>query len=474
MTKKTLIKFFAGSMLLYLLVAGVLYFAAGTAFTHDKYEFSNIANDEPVTRIMDGVTVSQTILTPCSNITAISLYTATYDRVNQGSVLISVYDKPTKEQLFSTAVSAQALPNNGWFSVPIQEQLMNLKSGELEIVVTGDFPDEQNFVTIWSSSVSIPDTVLTVNEIVQNKTLNIQLAGTYLSPFGQHYPMIVFFGFMCLGGYFIRTYLLFIKGRHNLLILIMNAYHRYHFLLRQLISRDFKHKYKRSLLGAFWSILNPLLTMLVQYIVFSTLFKNDIPNFSVYLLIGIVMFSFFTESCGMGIGSITDNAALLTKIYLPKYIYPLSRTVSSAINLSLSFIPLVLVILLTQVKITWAFLLLPFPIICLFLFTAGITLLLSSAMVFFRDTQFLWNVCSLLWLYATPIFYPESIIPSQLSLILKLNPLHHFIRFTRSIILGGVSPEPKAYLYCLIFSVGALFAGLFVFKKSQDKFIVNL
>lgn len=244
--------------------------------------------------------------------------------------------------------------------------------------------------------------------------------------------------------------------------------------MRQLISRDFKTKYKRSILGVFWSFLNPLLTMTVQYIIFSTLFKSDIPNFPLYLLTGIVCFNFFNEACTMSLSSIVGNASLITKVYVPKYIYPFSRTLSSGINLLLSLIPLFAVMLVTGTPIRPALLLLPFGLICLLALSLGIGMFLSTAMVFFRDTQFLWGVVSMLWLYATPIFYPESIIGDQFMILFKCNPLYHIIRFIRIILMDGVSPEPKAYALCLIASFVPLLIGAVVFKKNQDKFILNL
>ncbi len=264
------------------------------------------------------------------------------------------------------------------------------------------------------------------------------------------------------------------KKQGNIVTRLIDAFRRYGYLLRQLVSRDFKSKYKRSVLGVLWSFLNPLLTMLVQYIVFSTLFKSDIPNYPLYLLTGIVCFNFFSESTGMALQSITGNASLITKVYVPKYIYPLSRVLSSGINLLMSLIPLLLVMLLTWTPVRPAILLLPIGLICLVGFCLGIGLILSTMMVFFRDTQFLWGVVSLLWMYATPIFYPETIIPAKFMLIYKCNPLYHIIRFIRIVLIQGVSPEPKAYALCLIASFVPLVVGAAVFKKNQDKFVLNL
>lgn len=247
---------------------------------------------------------------------------------------------------------------------------------------------------------------------------------------------------------------------------------RYRFLIRQLVLRDFKTKYKRSVLGVLWSFLNPLLTMSIQYVVFSTLFRSDIPNFIIYLLSGIICFNFFSEATHLCLMSIVANASLIHKVYLPKYVYPFSRTLSSSINLLLSLAPLLLMLFLTRTPITPAILLLPFALLMLFSLSYGIGLLLATLMVFFRDTQFLWSVLSMLWMYLTPIFYPESIIPKDFLTVYKLNPLYHVLRFVRTVLMQGVSPEPKAYLYCLILCTAPLLLGLWVFRAKQDRFVL--
>ena len=204
------------------------------------------------------------------------------------------------------------------------------------------------------------------------------------------------------------------RGQATEVLKLVNAFSRYRFLMKQLVARDFKTKYKRSVLGVLWSFLNPLLTMTVQYIVFSTLFRSNIPNFALYLLIGIVCYSFFNEATTMTLSSIVGNAPLITKVYVPKYIYSVTRVMSSAVNFLLSLIPLFFVVFITRTPIRASFLLLPLGIICLFMLCLGVGMLLATSMVFFRDTQFLWGVVSMLWMYATPIFYPESILPAKL------------------------------------------------------------
>lgn len=250
------------------------------------------------------------------------------------------------------------------------------------------------------------------------------------------------------------------------------AINRYKFLIKQLVIRDFKLKYKRSVLGVFWSFLNPLLTMGVQFIVFSRLFRFDIEFYPVYLLAGIVMFNYFAESCSLTLVSIIGNSQLITKVYVPKYIYPLTRILSSLINLAISMIPLLLVALISGMRPSFSFLLLVFPLICIAVFCLGLGMLLSTMMVFFRDTQFLWGVLSMIWMYLTPIFYPASIVPEKTAWIIKSNPLYYYIDFTRTCVISGKSPDLIMYMICFASSFGMLTIGSMVFKKYQDDFIL--
>lgn len=255
---------------------------------------------------------------------------------------------------------------------------------------------------------------------------------------------------------------------------IVKELKKYKFLINQLVARDFKTKYKRSLLGVLWSLLNPMLTMAVQYMIFSTLFRFDLPHYQVYLLSGIVMFNFLSEATNQALVSITGNAGLITKVYMPKYVFPITKVLSACINLGFSLIALYLLILLSGLKITWIHVFIPFALLNMIIFTIGFSLILASLMVFFRDMQFLYGVFILLWNYMTPIFYPESIIGDKFKWVLQFNPMYHFIRYVRNIVLDNSMPTLRAHLFCLIFSIGTLIIGTIIFKKTEKKFIFNL
>ena len=176
----------------------------------------------------------------------------------------------------------------------------------------------------------------------------------------------------------------------------------------------------------------------------------------------------------MGMTSITGNASLIKKVYMPKYIYPFSKLFSSLINFGMALIPLLLVMLATGTALRPALLLLIFDILCLLGFVLGMILLLSTAMTFFQDTQFLWGVVSMMWMYLTPIFYTENIIPRNLLTLYHMNPMYQYITFARICIIDGISPEPMAYLWCLLSSIVVLTLGIWVFKRQQDKFVLYL
>ena len=254
----------------------------------------------------------------------------------------------------------------------------------------------------------------------------------------------------------------------------LSVFRRYGFLLSQLVKRDFKTKYRRSVLGVLWSLLNPMLVMLVQYIVFSTIFRFDLENYAVYLLSGIVVFNYMSDATSQAMNSIVQNAMLINKVYVPKYIYPFSRVLSSGVNFLFSLAALYIMILASGLSLTLNHFFLLYAIICLFVFICGLSMFLSAVLVFFRDTQFLYSVALSIWMYLTPIFYPVTILPDNVLFILKFNPLYHIIKFIRSIILDNMIPPYYTWLYCAGFAAIAFVIGAMVFKKTQSKFILYL
>ncbi|MEW9699984.1 ABC transporter permease [Paenibacillus sp. SI8] len=246
---------------------------------------------------------------------------------------------------------------------------------------------------------------------------------------------------------------------------------RYTHLLKELVARDLKVKYRRSILGYLWSLLNPFLMMIVLTLVFSNLFKFDIPNYPIYLLTGQLMFSFFSEATSAAMSSVFSNASLLKKVYIPKYIFPLSKVCSSLINLLFSLGAIVIMLFITEVKVTATVFLFPLPILYLFLFSLGLGMILSVLAVFFRDMLHIYGILLTAWMYFTPIFYPVSIIPDYLKGVIDYNPLYYYVEYFREIILYGTLPTIQLNLICCLIGVITLIAGMFIFYKNQNKFI---
>ncbi|MBQ7363389.1 MAG: ABC transporter permease [Clostridia bacterium] len=243
-------------------------------------------------------------------------------------------------------------------------------------------------------------------------------------------------------------------------------------LLRELVVRDIKVRYRHSALGLIWTVLNPLLMMVVITIVFSTLFKQNIEHFPIYYLSGSLLFSFNTESTTTAMHSMISNASLLKKVYIPKYLFPLSNILSGLVNLSFSLIAMIIVMIVTGAPFHATLLLIPIPIFYTFLFATGLGIMLSALTVYFRDIAHFYGVFTLAWTYLTPIFYPVTILPDFALKLMQLNPMYHYVSYMRDLVLYGTFPSMKENLICLAMGLLMLAVGLFVFYKKQDKFVL--
>ena len=261
---------------------------------------------------------------------------------------------------------------------------------------------------------------------------------------------------------------------------ILNNFKQYWFLITQIISRDFKRKYKRSVLGVVWSLLYPVLMMAVMTVVFSHMFRfgTEGTNYLVYLMTGIIIWNYFSEATTGAMTSVVDNFSLINKVYIPKYVFPLSKCLFVGINFLLTLIPWFGVIVLTKfglgtypASINIYYLLIPFIFAFFFLFTLGIGLMLSCVSVFLRDVFSIYGIVLIMWNYLTPVFYSIEIIPASIQTIFKLNPLYHFLTSARQIVLYGSAPSIKTLLLLAGMAFGMLAVGSIVFKKNQDKFI---
>lgn len=251
---------------------------------------------------------------------------------------------------------------------------------------------------------------------------------------------------------------------------------RYTPLLKNLVTKDIKIKYRRSVLGIAWSILNPMLTMLVMTQVFQMLLKIRIENFATYYIIGASMWNFFAEASSLSLDAILGSAALIKKVYIPKYIFPLEKCMFSLVNLLFSFIAVVLVMMVQGVFPTWTTLLFPIPVLYCFIFACGVSLFLSAVTVYFRDIAHFYSVLLTMWIYLTPILYPLDLLKGHPVIynIVAYNPMTHYVSYFRDVIMYNTIPSLQDNLICLGMSLGVFAIGALVFNKAEGKFILHI
>ncbi|MEE0845037.1 MAG: ABC transporter permease [Eggerthellaceae bacterium] len=251
------------------------------------------------------------------------------------------------------------------------------------------------------------------------------------------------------------------------------ALERNWFTLASLISRDFKLKYRRSILGVVWSVLNPLLMMCVLTAVFSFFLRfGDIENFPLYLILGNTLFAVMSDSTTTAMTSIIESSSLIKKIRIEKMIFPIEKVLFAMVNFCFSLIAIVAVMIFFKIAPTPSVLFLPLLLIYVLVFSTGLSLLLSALAVFFRDVCHLWSVVITAWTYATPLFYPISILPDWMMAIEQFNPMFHYVTYFREIILWNQIPGVQENLLCLFFAMASLLIGLLVFRKLQTRFIL--
>lgn len=244
---------------------------------------------------------------------------------------------------------------------------------------------------------------------------------------------------------------------------------RYRDLVRALVVRDLKVRYRRSAIGFLWTMLQPLFTMLVLTLVFSALFRFEIANYPVYALAGIMFWNFFSQSITTSMNSLRGNAHLLTKIPVPKAVFPLATVIAGVINLLFAMVPLFAILVFTGHPIRPAMLFLPVAILLAALFTLGAGLLLSPMAVFFYDTVEMITVVMTLLMYMTPIFYPMDIVPEKYLWAVRYSPIRSVLEVFRDPIYFGKIP-PLSHLTVAVLVTGVvLLIGIVAFRRSSDR-----
>ena len=246
---------------------------------------------------------------------------------------------------------------------------------------------------------------------------------------------------------------------------------KHKFLFEELVKRDFKKKYKRTVLGMGWSLLSPLLMLLVMKLVFENFFGRTVNHYTTYLFSGLLVFNWFAQSSSSGMRSLFGNAAIFTRVNVPKYLFLFSVNVQVLLNFLLTLLVFFIFCVIDHVQFTWRFLCLAYPIVTLQLFCVGVGMILSALFVFFRDIDYLWTVALQLLMYGSAIFYSVDKLSPDVMVVFSVNPVYRHIAYFRQIVLAGSVPSLETHLTLLGFAVAAFFAGALMYKRYNTKFL---
>lgn len=252
---------------------------------------------------------------------------------------------------------------------------------------------------------------------------------------------------------------------------ILQSFEKYKFCFEELVKRDFKQKYKRTVLGMGWSILSPLLSLLVMKLVFGLYFGKGILHYTTFLFCGNLVFSYYREATNGGMHSLMSNASIFTKINVPKYIFLLTKNVSAVINFLLTLCVFFIFAFFDNIDFGVHFISLIYPIACLVIFNIGIGMILSALFVFYRDIGYLYDVFTLLVMYCSAIFYNVDVLPDKYQGLFMLNPVYTYIKYFRTVVLQGQIPSIEHHLLCVFYALLALAIGSWIYKKYNHQFL---
>ncbi len=246
---------------------------------------------------------------------------------------------------------------------------------------------------------------------------------------------------------------------------------KYGFLFEELVKRDFKNLYRGAVLGVVWSVLSPLLTLLVMRLVFTQFFGHSIDHYTTFLFCGTLAFSFFSDCTSQGMFTLRSNVQIYSRVNMPRYIFLLSKNTQLLCNFALTMCVFLVFCLLDSVAVTPRFLLLLYPILCMVVFNIGLGLFLAVLLVLFRDIQYLWNVIVRLLMYLSAVFYNVNSYPPLIQRVFLLNPVYCFIRYFRQVVLDGVTPSLEFHLLILAYTLAALALGCGIYWKFKDSYL---
>ena len=243
------------------------------------------------------------------------------------------------------------------------------------------------------------------------------------------------------------------------------------FLFSELVKRDFKKKYKRTVLGMLWSILSPLFMLAVMAVIFTQFFGNNTEHYIIYLFSGQIIFNYFMESTSEGMNSLVANASIFTKINVPKYLFLFSKNISALINFGLILVVYFFFVYLNGIAFSWKFILLIYPVICLITINLGMGLILSALFIFFRDVEYIYRLFMQVVMYGSAIFYNISGLPEHIQKFFYLNPIFTCIAYFRTVVIKNNVPD--LYLHCLLafYAITLLLIGCYIYKKYNYRFL---
>ena len=247
--------------------------------------------------------------------------------------------------------------------------------------------------------------------------------------------------------------------------------YRYRELIWALAMKELRVRYKRSVLGFVWALLNPLLMMIVLTLVFGTIMRFSIDHYAIFLLSMLLPWTFFTQALTYSVDSVVANADLLKKVHVAKVVFPVSAVVSNIVNFLLSLIPLALLIVVLRFPLHWTWIYLPVPMLGLFLFTLGASLFFAAVNVFFRDISHIVQIILSAWFYFSPIIYSLDFIPAKHRWLFKLNPMLYVLNGFRLSIYYGMLPQTGSVVMSLACGLVAVLIGHTVFRRFQESFV---
>ena len=246
---------------------------------------------------------------------------------------------------------------------------------------------------------------------------------------------------------------------------------QHQFLFEELVKRDFTKKYKRTILGMAWSIISPLMNLLIMWLVFNKLLGNNVDHYVIYLFAGQLVFSYFTDATNLGMTSLVGNAGIFTKINVPKYLFLFSQNISSLINFGLTLLIFFAFVAFEGIPFTWKFFLLLYPTGCLVVFNVGMGLVLSALFVFFRDMQYLWGILTQLVMWLSAIFYTiDNYSPAVQNLFL-INPIYLYSRYFRKVVIDGAVPTIQFHILAAVYALLAFGFGAWMYKRYNHEFL---